>query len=240
MVIISARDELELLEAQLNVKRAELGETLARLKQARRNLRRLETAAAQGAIPEREVTNARDEVERAQTQLSSKQAMVKESEVRLAQAKRHLEKLQRANASGKVTETGQLLDLEKKLDAILLQVERLHTEIRLLRPVPKERPEKNDDTVSVDHREFSIPFLLERSAINRVKKVLLYCSTNEGQTWEEVAEAGPKEQQFRFTAPQDGVYWFAVRIVQENGQSDPQELNKSVKPGIKVRVRTTN
>src|SRR5438105_14134398 len=54
-----------------------------------------------------------------------------------------------------------------------------------------------------------IPFTPDTSG--RLKKVLLYVSTDQGRDWQPCSEAAPTDRYFRwFTPSGDGTYWFAV------------------------------
>jgi beta-lactamase regulating signal transducer with metallopeptidase domain len=91
-----ARDDVELLEVQLEVKRAELAESEARIKQAQRDLERVGRLKVGSAVSQGELDAAKDKFEIAQAQLQQKRAQLKEAEVRLVQAKRRLTRLQGA------------------------------------------------------------------------------------------------------------------------------------------------
>jgi hypothetical protein len=94
-----ARDEVELLGVQLEAKRADLQEAQVMLRQAQRTSERLARLAQSGAVGTPEVESARTELEVLEARLLGKQAQVRESEVRLKQARRHLERLQRPGTS---------------------------------------------------------------------------------------------------------------------------------------------
>jgi beta-lactamase regulating signal transducer with metallopeptidase domain len=88
------RDEIELLEAQLDVKKAEVQAAVAELGQARERLDHLKTLVAKGYASTGMVTSAQAEVNKLESQVLVKRAELKEPEVRLKQAKRRLEQLQ--------------------------------------------------------------------------------------------------------------------------------------------------
>jgi hypothetical protein len=83
---------------------------------------------------------------------------------------------------------------------------------------------------------FRIPFSVDATD-RRIKQVLLHVSTNYGQTYERVAAAGPAEREFRFTAPRDGAYWFAVQTQDDLGRASPPDV-AAVQPSLKVTVDT--
>src|SRR5207244_4181197 len=94
-----ARDELELLTVQLEGKRAEVREVETLLKQAQRNAGKLQRMAQSGAVDAGEVERARTDVEVLEARLAGKQAQARESEVRVKQASRRLERVQRSGAT---------------------------------------------------------------------------------------------------------------------------------------------
>jgi hypothetical protein len=89
-----AKDEVELLHAQLDVKRAELAEGEARVKQAAQRWERIKSMAAKGVISEGELANMQGDVELAKAQLEPKRAQLREAEIRLSHAKRRLARLE--------------------------------------------------------------------------------------------------------------------------------------------------
>jgi RNA polymerase sigma factor (sigma-70 family) len=119
-VIDQARDDVELLEAQLLVKRAQLDAVQT-------SLQATTEESKAGRAPLREVATLQGEAR-------IKSAELRESEVRLAQAKRRLARLtnmaeppreeRRSQPAAKVT------DLEKKLDALEKELESLRKELR--------------------------------------------------------------------------------------------------------------
>jgi beta-lactamase regulating signal transducer with metallopeptidase domain len=88
------QDEIELLEARLDVKRAELVAAEKALQGAVARLDRIKKLSATGAISMEELTRAQGEVDTLEAQLLVNKAEMKEPEVRLKQARRRLEQLQ--------------------------------------------------------------------------------------------------------------------------------------------------
>lgn len=81
-----------------------------------------------------------------------------------------------------------------------------------------------------------VPFTPNTSG--RLKKVLLYVSTDQGREWQSCSEAAPTDKYFRdYNAPADGTYWFAVRSVDTFDQYNPPSLSQLV-PEVKVVVDT--
>jgi RNA polymerase sigma factor (sigma-70 family) len=127
-----ARDEVELLEAQLAVKKAHLEAARAAYDAAQANWKRLKIN--EGAVPQLEIEHARAEMAAAERQLRIHEAELLEPEVRLKQARRRLEGLQRPAEGQRQQLEQRLLDLEGKLDALRKEVEALRRELKPGKP----------------------------------------------------------------------------------------------------------
>jgi hypothetical protein len=167
-----AKDEVELLEVQLQAKKAEYQEAQALVEQARRQLERHEKLADKGFVSQGDRDQLRTELTVRESRLQAKAAQIREAEVRLRQARRRLARLQSVPAPTGVDEkpakrseplgapkdskrsasdavdpllTGpkdirglndvrnadqRLRGLERKLDALLKEVETLRHEMR--------------------------------------------------------------------------------------------------------------
>src|SRR6185295_3478355 len=66
-------------------------------------------------------------------------------------------------------------------------------------------------------REFNIPFKNDPGNAN-VSLVRLYVSVDQGRNWQLSASSAPDGKHFRFSAPQDGLYWFAVQTVYKDSK----------------------
>lgn len=85
---------------------------------------------------------------------------------------------------------------------------------------------------------FGVPFdPINRAESQRLQEVQLNVSTDRGQTWRHYASERPDAGMFRFTARQDGEYWFVVRTLDREQRLYPPSLN-GVAPGLKVIVDT--
>jgi hypothetical protein len=84
----------------------------------------------------------------------------------------------------------------------------------------------------VTTRSITIPVQLNRG--QNVRYVALFVSTNEGQTWKLHARIDPLVGQFVFEAPKSGEYWFAAKVVYQDGRADPDDGN--LHPQLRVRV----
>jgi RNA polymerase sigma factor (sigma-70 family) len=116
-----ARDEVEVLEAQVGTKRAHLHAAQLGLKVARGTMG--------GLDPKAQIEGAA-----LAGQVEVKEAELKESEVRLAQAKRRLQKLQRSGEAPEAPQRQKVqqraAELEKKLEALGKELEALRRELQ--------------------------------------------------------------------------------------------------------------
>jgi beta-lactamase regulating signal transducer with metallopeptidase domain len=148
-----ARDEMELLEANLEVKRALFAAAEKTFAQARRYADRIAQLNKSGAVSEGEYQAALQKAEEAEAQLLVKRAELREPEVRLLQAKRRLEKLQKtakdqppadakvAPKSSTAEDLDRLKKLETQLNAIQRELDALRRELRPKRgsDLPKDK-----------------------------------------------------------------------------------------------------
>jgi beta-lactamase regulating signal transducer with metallopeptidase domain len=93
------RDDIELLEVQVQIKRAEVAAAQLKLKEVRTKLRRYERLAKTNAISQQEVEDAQAKAATAEAQVRVKEAELREPEVRLRQARQRLERLQRGGSA---------------------------------------------------------------------------------------------------------------------------------------------
>jgi RNA polymerase sigma factor (sigma-70 family) len=124
-----AKDEVEILQAQLQVKKAELQGAMVDLRAAERSTKRVQELAKRGPISNEEVQIAEDKLARQKVGVQVKEAELHEQEIRLRQAQRRFEQLrpkkepQRTPApaanSQQLQEIRKLLkELERKLDSL--------------------------------------------------------------------------------------------------------------------------
>jgi hypothetical protein len=89
----------------------------------------------------------------------------------------------------------------------------------------------------LNQESFELPFRIDEAQRAEIKEVLLFCSTDQGTTWTQVAVSTPDKTGFRYFAPTDGMYWFSVCVVDRQGKREPPDIYKSP-PGQKVLVDT--
>jgi RNA polymerase sigma factor (sigma-70 family) len=124
-----ARDTVEIMQAQLQVKKAELQGAMVYLQAAQRNITRVNALAKTRAISNEEVQAAEDKLARQKAAVQVKEAELLEQEVRLRQATRRLDQLgagtqtQRTPAPAAYRQQLQeirkiLKELERKIDSL--------------------------------------------------------------------------------------------------------------------------
>jgi beta-lactamase regulating signal transducer with metallopeptidase domain len=137
----TAREEVELMHAQLAQRQGELGEVETRIKSAERRFGRLRQLTKQGAASETELNQAQEELDLTSAQRHTKLALLREAEIRLRQAQRRLDALQASVARAenehavgepKPAENRQRLDrlqaLEDTLGKLLKEIQALKNE----------------------------------------------------------------------------------------------------------------
>jgi beta-lactamase regulating signal transducer with metallopeptidase domain len=233
------RDEIELLEVQLTIKKAQILAVEQRLELARTQLARFEQLAANGAISQELVEEARKKLIDGQSQVRIQQAEAREPEVRLKQAQRRLASLEQPKRAPSAEEPRlddrtKLQELEKKIDALQKALESLRRDLRP--PVPT-RPEKPGNVSILGTRDVTIPIKVDRS---RGKLFLtLWISTDQGARWSKAQTVASDQDHFSFKAPADGEYWFTVTVVDPaESKPDPEPIVRG-QDMVKVRIDTT-
>jgi hypothetical protein len=84
---------------------------------------------------------------------------------------------------------------------------------------------------------FQIPYQWgSASEPGAAQLVVLYVSKDRGISWQRISEARPNVTSFNYRAEGEGEYWFAVRTLDQQGQSWP---SGELSPEIRVVVDTT-
>ncbi|MER3416274.1 MAG: hypothetical protein C4297_08710 [Gemmataceae bacterium] len=89
----------------------------------------------------------------------------------------------------------------------------------------------------VRQSQFRIPFQIDIREQSRVREVQLYVSEDQGRTWRMYGATSPDQKLFAFQAPRDGLYWFAVRTMDQDGRVFPAEIER-LTPALQVIVDT--
>lgn len=94
-----------------------------------------------------------------------------------------------------------------------------------------------DDVVYLKQPVFQIPIQVASSRVSDIKELQLFVSTDRGQTWRMVRTARPSQQAFTFRAQADGEYWFTLAYIDQEGRSEPEDIEREP-PGLKVVLDT--
>src|SRR5713226_4783609 len=93
------------------------------------------------------------------------------------------------------------------------------------------------DVVPMNSRNFQIPIHITEGQRSKIKELILFASSDEGVTWNQVSAAAPDKDAFVFYAPTDGLYWFNICVVDAQGGRQPPDIYKAP-PRQKVLVDT--
>src|SRR5260221_6099425 len=83
------------------------------------------------------------------------------------------------------------------------------------------------DTWPINQRTITIPIRIDPARRQEIKQLMLYASADQGRNWSDVAVATPEKESFTFNAMTDGIYWFHLVIVDNQGGRVPSDLEKS-------------
>jgi hypothetical protein len=221
----AAREEVELLQAHLAVRRAQHEAAKQALDSARPTLQRTESRFKAGRATIDELEKAQADQKAREMDVQVRAAEILEPEVRLKQARRRLATLvgetARETNPSKPTGTRQLDDIEKKLEELRREIESLRKESTPGDAALPRSSSGNTDVAYVRQRSFQIPFSLSVAQRQHTKDVLLFVSRDEGKSWDVVGRTEPAKRKFSFQAPGDGRYLFLVGTEDEAGNRTP-------------------
>lgn len=93
------------------------------------------------------------------------------------------------------------------------------------------------DVDQIETRRFAMPLQVDPNRRDKIERIRLFLSEDSGKTWKHCKDYKPSDEQVTFTAPRDGLYWFALQIVFKHGKSEPAEVD-DLAPAMKVYVNT--
>ena len=93
------------------------------------------------------------------------------------------------------------------------------------------------DVAPMNSRNFQIPIHVAEGQRSKIKELILFASSDQGQTWNQVSVAPPDKDAFIFYAPADGLYWFNICVVDIQGRREPPDIYQSP-PRQKVLIDT--
>ncbi len=105
----------------------------------------------------------------------------------------------------------------------------------LAHPAPPSGPKVL--TVHHNRRSFGIPFNIPAADVPRYKQVQLWASGDGGASWGKADTKTLDDRNFKFTAPYDGEYFFAVRTIDTKNRLFPAD-EANIEPNMKVIVDT--
>jgi hypothetical protein len=100
---------------------------------------------------------------------------------------------------------------------------------------PAGSADAGPDVMRVDTLQFKIAVRVEPTQRPNIKELQLFASADHGKTWQQVASLHPDGEAFPFEAPREGIYWFNLRIVKNDGTAEPRDVS-SVPAALKVQV----
>ena len=104
-------------------------------------------------------------------------------------------------------------------------------------PTPPDVKAADSVTTCFTHRkEFYIPVNVAEGYREKLTKMKLFVSSDQGRTWTLSGGIGPQGTRFTVRVPSDGEYWFTVQAVSIDGRESPADIAKSP-PSLKVVVR---
>ena len=93
------------------------------------------------------------------------------------------------------------------------------------------------DVTEIQTRRFALPIRYKADQKSKIERVRLFVSQDRGKSWQHEKDYKPTAEQLKFTAPDDGLYWFALQIVFKDGKSEPAKL-EDLEPAMKVYVNS--
>jgi beta-lactamase regulating signal transducer with metallopeptidase domain len=131
--IIAAREEVELLEAQMEVKKARVDAAKVAVEGAQASLKRMETLYKSNVVTVEEIEKVRLELRTRQLDVHIREAELREPAVRLRQARRRLKALEGGPEEKKEVgpaDAPRLDRMEKKVDELRREIESLRKELQ--------------------------------------------------------------------------------------------------------------
>jgi hypothetical protein len=93
------------------------------------------------------------------------------------------------------------------------------------------------DITYLNQANFDIPVKFTEARQKSIREILLFSSTDLGKTWQQAGVTTPEKGLFPFTANADGMYWFSVVVIDQQGNRQPADIYK-VPPSQRVVVDT--
>jgi beta-lactamase regulating signal transducer with metallopeptidase domain len=200
------------------------------------------TACAAQRVGELPTTHA--DIVRLLDEVNAQKARLRQAEEKLRQAVARFEKAN-VKPDARATPWGnpRLKSLDQKLERLLKEVEQLRRELRPDRSQGK-KPGGGKEGLHINRRAFRIPIRVSEERRPEVREVVLFVSRDQGQTWETHSRVKPDKDGFDFAATSDGLYYFTVAVIDQQGRQDPPDISRApvgmqvvvdtIAPGVKL------
>jgi hypothetical protein len=93
------------------------------------------------------------------------------------------------------------------------------------------------DVTYLNQANFDIPVKFTEAKQKAIREMILFYSTDLGKTWQQAGVTTPEKGLFPFTANADGMYWFSVVVIDQQGNRQPADIYK-VPPSQRVLIDT--
>ena len=88
---------------------------------------------------------------------------------------------------------------------------------------PNAEPDGDDVTV-LNTKDCEIPVMIRADAVEKIAKLHLHVSEDEGKTWRVAQSVPPEAKEFTFSAPRPGMYWLRVQVAFKDGNVEPSVI----------------
>lgn len=103
--------------------------------------------------------------------------------------------------------------------------------------MPADPVELPSDVHVLQARGFIMPLRITPGKKDEIERIRLFVSRDQGKTWKHAKDYKTSDEEVTFVAPRDGLYWFALETVFQDGTKTPPD-RKDFFPVRKVYVNT--
>src|ERR1017187_6052148 len=91
------------------------------------------------------------------------------------------------------------------------------------------QPEMPSDLHELNARDIQIPVMVAEASRDKIERISVFVSEDQGKTWKLLKEVGPNIQNVYFHAPRDGLYYFALQTLGKDKKVYPPQLAVDLK-----------
>jgi hypothetical protein len=102
----------------------------------------------------------------------------------------------------------------------------------------RETARRDSIEYTIETHAFLLPIRIAPGRKDEIQSISLYLAADGGRSWSKIATIGLDEEGFPFRAQEDGVYLFALQLVDKKGVKYPDKVGKDGTLVTKVRVDT--